>query len=416
MKKLSAALPLAALIAAACSDNGTSPSQPGVYQTPMSAASALAGTNMHVMSLRGAPQGGGVSTQATGIQYHGGPILVQTKVVAVYWANGTIYSGGPAAGTTGTGAQDASLVGFFLQNLGGSGYFNINTTYFDQVAGGHTVQNSVTYSQFWADNTNVPPANGSTVSDPTIQAEIIKGFNNGNLTYDPQTIYSVFTTGNTNLGGGFGTQYCAYHSNFTFNGQLVIYSVQPYVAQFLSACSNSTAAPNGDVPADAVINVLAHEIEESTTDYALNAWFDASGQENADKCAWNFGATYNNGTGVANMKIGTKDFLIQQNWVNSGNGGCLQSFGGTGGNQPPVAAFTSSCTASHLCTFNGTSSTDDVGVVSWIFKFGAGGKGGSKTGTIVTRQYEKAGTYIVALTVADAGGLTNTLTKNVKVR
>jgi len=40
--------------------------------------------------------------------------------------------------------------------------------------------------------------------------------------------------------------------------------------------------------------------------------------ENADKCAWKFGTTYTTANGQkANMKLGARDFLIQQNWVNA---------------------------------------------------------------------------------------------------
>ena len=353
---------------------------------------------------------------ATGIVYHGGPIIPVTKVAAIYWAASTIYNGGPAPGTKGAGSNDGSLVGYFLNHLGGSSYFNINTTYFDQVGAGHTVQNVVNYSQYWADNTSVPLANGSSVSNATIQAEIIKGFTSGNLTYDPTTVYSVFTLGNTNLGGGFGSQYCAYHGHFTWNSPQgakdVLYSAQPWVQQFPIGCSNGTTPPNGDAAADRVINVLAHEIEEATTDPDLNAWFDNAGQENADKCAWNFGTTYNNGTGLANMKIGTKDFLIQQNWVNQGNGGCLQGLSG-GTNQPPVAAFTWTCNSAHLCNFDGRSSTDDVGIVSWSWRRVSNGFLMS-TAPNFSRQFEKlTGTIDIRLTVTDGGGLSNSVIHSV---
>jgi PKD repeat protein len=361
------------------------------------------------MPLRGMLPIGGVSTQATGINYHGGPIVPFMKVQALYWGTTPVYTGGPTPGTTGTGAQDGSLIGHFLRNLGGSPYYNINTTYFDQVGGGHTVANSVTYTGFWADNQNVPPANGTTVTDPTMQAEIIRGFTTGNLSYDPQTIYAIFTKGNTNLGGGFGSQYCAYHGDFTWNGNVVLYSAQPYVGQFLNGCSNGTAAPNGDAAADAEVNVLAHEIEETNTDPQLNAWWDSfTGMENADKCAWTWGTTYNNGTGVANMNLGGKDFLVQQNWVNAGNGGCLKAYT-AGANQPPVAAFTSSCNnTTRVCNFNGSGSTDDVGIVSYSWNFGDGSAAG--TGITPSHTYATTGTFQVTLTVTDGGGLTDAVT------
>ena len=68
--------------------------------------------------------------------------------------------------------------------------------------------------------------------------------------------------------------------------------------------------------------MLVHEIEETHTDAMGNAWFDRRGYENADKCAWNFGTTKtaSNG-GIYNVTIGSRNYLIQQNWVNSGSGG-----------------------------------------------------------------------------------------------
>ena len=31
-----------------------------------------------------------------------------------------------------------------------------------------------------------------------------------------------------------------------------------------------------------------HELSEALTDPQLNAWYDSTGDENADKCAWTF--------------------------------------------------------------------------------------------------------------------------------
>jgi len=51
------------------------------------------------------------------------------------------------------------------------------------------------------------------------------------------------------------------------------------------------------------------------TDEDLNAWSFLNGMENADKCAWTFGTEYTTGNGgTANVKIGSMDYLIQQNW------------------------------------------------------------------------------------------------------
>ncbi len=74
-------------------------------------------------------------------------------------------------------------------------------------------------------------------------------------------------------------------------------------------------------------SVMAHELEETVTDPDLNAWYDNKGAENADKCAWIFGATSaaNNGSKY-NVMLGGKQYLIQQNWVNASGGYCSISY------------------------------------------------------------------------------------------
>ncbi|MBV9774624.1 MAG: hypothetical protein JO040_11775, partial [Gemmatimonadetes bacterium] len=262
---------------------------------------------------------------STGITYHGGPVLqTGTKVAAIYWASAPIYTGGPTPGTTGTGVSDGSLVGHFLRNIGGSPYFNINSSYTD--GAGLKIVNAVAYTQFWANNTNVP-ADGANVTDAQMASMLQAGFNSGALVYDPSTLYTIFTAGKVNLGGGFGTQYCAYHTHATITiagvARTVLYAAQPYNYAYPSACTSGLKSPNNDPGADAEVSTLVHEIEETTTDMMGNAWYDRRGYENADKCAWTWGTTYTTANGgVANMNLGGKDFLVQQNWINSGSGGC----------------------------------------------------------------------------------------------
>lgn len=259
----------------------------------------------------------------TGISYHGGPIIYTQQVAAIYWSSRTIYAGGPAPGTVGPGSADGSLVGFFLSNLGGSPYYNINTTYYDGT--NSPVQNSVTYTQYWASNTDVPLA-GIPVSDAQIQQQIVSGFTSGALPYDPNTLYLVFSDALVDLGGGFGVLYCAYHGHFDWNGNDVKYAAMPHDIDFPD-CNALNGSPNDDPAADAEVNTIAHETEETNTDEDLNAWYDDAGNENADKCAWTFGSTYTAANGAtANMTIGGKDFLVQENWVNAGSGGCVLSW------------------------------------------------------------------------------------------
>lgn len=274
------------------------------------------------LNAAGAKSGGG-----TGITYHGGPVLqAATNVAAVYWAAAPVYNGGPAAGTNGSGSGDGSLVGSFLRNIGGSAYFGINSSYTN--GSGLAINNIVNYTQFYANNVNVPAA-GASVSDAQMIAALQAAFNAGKLTYDASTLYAIFSAGTVNLGGGFGTSYCAYHTHGTVTiggvAKTVLYAAMPYNYAYPSACTSGLAAANGtlDPGADYEVNTLIHEIEETTTDMMGNAWYDRRGYENADKCAWTWGTvqTASNG-GKYNITVGGLNYLVQQNWKNTGSGGC----------------------------------------------------------------------------------------------
>ena len=256
------------------------------------------------------------------IIYHVGPIMPSPKVITIYWGATRIYTNSPAPGATGPGTNDNSLVGYFLRNLGGSTWWNINTAYWD-VSNGTVrhVPSAIPYSRFWAANILVP-AFGSSVPDASIRNIIKTGIVLGKIPFDDNAIYTVFSGSGVNLGGNFGPGgYCAYHNwfGFTWGGQTryLKYAVMPKAAE-LVACRglNQTISPNGDYAADILVNPLAHELTETVTDPVLNAWYDAADQENADKCQWTFGTTYTTPNGAkANVVVGSKNFLVQRNWA-----------------------------------------------------------------------------------------------------
>jgi hypothetical protein len=69
----------------------------------------------------------------------------------------------------------------------------------------------------------------------------------------------------------------------------------------------------------ALANVSGHELSEALTDSHLNAWTDASGAENSDKCAWAFGTpllSFSNGS----------EWKIQGNWSNAAFGSSSRGF------------------------------------------------------------------------------------------
>ena len=74
----------------------------------------------------------------------------------------------------------------------------------------------------------------------------------------------------------------------------------------------------------ALANVTSHELSETITDPRNGGWYDSSGAENGDKCAWTFNGTETFANGSS--------WKVQGNWSNAANdngatgyanGGCI---------------------------------------------------------------------------------------------
>jgi hypothetical protein len=169
---------------------------------------------------------------------------------------------------------------------------------------------------------------GTNLTDATLQTVVSTAITSGKLPKDANGVYFVLTSKEVNETSGFCTQYCGFHTHGTIGGVDIKYSFVGNAARCPASCAAQTASsPNGNVGADGMASVIAHELEETVTDPDLNAWYDSRGYENADKCAWTFGTTYNPGNGsMANMKLGNYDYLIQRNWVNASGGYCALQY------------------------------------------------------------------------------------------
>lgn len=105
---------------------------------------------------------------------------------------------------------------------------------------------------------------------------------------------------------------------------------------------------------------------------------------------------------------------------NPGNGSpnklLYMGFIGGGGppNNPPTAAFTWSCDASLLCSFDGTGSSDDIGVVSYAWSLANGNV--VKTSPTFNRQFTSSTTFDLTLTVTDGSGQTDAVTHTITVQ
>jgi hypothetical protein len=268
-----------------------------------------AGANGKVIhETRDNAKAAGAASAAQQIQYHGGPVMTGTTNAYYIWY-------GNWAGNTAT-----TILTDFANNIGGSPYFNINTTYYD--ASNVHVSNSVHYAGSTTDNYSQGAAN-TALSDSQIQAIVSSAITSGRLPKDASGVYFVLTSPDVHK-SGFCTSYCGWHTHANIAGTDIKYSfVGNPATQCPSSCSEqTTASPNGNIGADAMASIIAHELEEAVTDPDLNAWYDKRGAENADKCAWTFGTTYTANGALANVHLGARDYLIQRNWVNNGAGFC----------------------------------------------------------------------------------------------
>lgn len=252
--------------------------------------------------------GGGGSGGQYGIYYHGGPIMLGTT--SVYY----IYYGTWSA-------SQAAIFEDFASSLGGSPYFNMETTYWD--SNNNYVANSVRFGGATYD----AYSQGTSLSDSAIFSIVQTAIQNGSLPKDANGVYFVITSPDV-AKSGFCTSYCGWHTNGSFKGTDLKYSFVGDSDRCPSACSGqSGSSPNGDTGVDGAINIIAHELNEAVSDPDLNAWFDSFGRENADKCAWTWGTQYTAPNGSrANVHLGGRDYLLQENWVNAANVGCALAY------------------------------------------------------------------------------------------
>lgn len=253
----------------------------------------------------------GGTTSTSRISYRNGP-LIRTPVVYVIWYGNWNQANGS------DNAAGQQIVRDFLQNVGGSPYYLINTSY-------STPTYNITGSVIWGSETTNAYSNGSNLTDANIQTIVNNSITSGSLPYDANGVYFVLTSSDVAESSGFCSQYCGWHTAGTPSAGHVRYSFVGNAKRCLTSCAaQGTVSPNGNPGVDGMISIIAHELEETVTDPdPLSGWADITGAENADKCAWTFGHyQYQTANGSwANAHMGTRDYLIQRNLFHNLNGG-----------------------------------------------------------------------------------------------
>ncbi|WP_321474440.1 hypothetical protein [uncultured Paludibaculum sp.] len=258
-----------------------------------------------------APTAGGTNSLSP-ITNHGGPVMSGTITAYVIWYGNWNQGNGT---DTPAGQQ---IVRDFLSNVGNSPYFSINTTY-PGVSG--LVLRGAEYTD--------TGSQGTRLTDSKVKAVVSNAITKGLLPNDTNGVYFVLTSSNVSESSGFCSRYCGWHTYGTISSSNIKYSFVGNASRCLNGCAAQTISPNGNAGVDGMISVIAHELEEAATDPNLNAWYDSSGAENADKCAWTFGSTLTLLPSGAyyNMTLGSRNYLIQRN-LDATNSKCYVSLHG----------------------------------------------------------------------------------------
>jgi len=248
------------------------------------------------------------------LTYHNGPVIPTAYVVAIFW--------GPSFGTGGSDHNVAtSLTNYIDGNTSGAaGYgqtseFNVITQYYQTPPTKYITKSRFgTYSGSLFDS-STPPTN---VTDAALHTEVLKMTGNNPRT---DTIYEVFlpstsysSDGTATSCGGPHLTYCAYHGNFSYGSSDVKYASMPYPSCGGCQTSGWTVGQNFE-------HFISHETREAVTDPDGTAWWDRSGNEADDKCAWGPSPFTDSSTGT---NVDGSAFAYQYEWSNA-NSGCVKT-------------------------------------------------------------------------------------------
>lgn len=246
----------------------------------VSPASASSHAGPHLLKIR---KPGVSAALASNLINHGGPVQTAPAVYVVFWGWASDPSG------------EQTYLTNFLSSAGGTSWLSSVNQY--------GASSSAHLAGTWSDTASVP----THPTDAQIQSEASNASTHF-ATGTSVNVQIVVATPTGHSTSGFGTQWCAYHGAVSAKPNIT-YTDLPYMTDAGFSCGEGSVNSPGTL--DGVSIVEGHEMGETITDPLLNAWFDASGQENGDKCAW---------TGLHNITTARGTFAVQPLWSNAISG------------------------------------------------------------------------------------------------
>lgn len=245
---------------------------------------------------------------------HGGSEMPNPQFRAIYWNAAVANSTATSLGYATIKDQIDGFVNVFADNLDYSGSATADYSIVQQYGSNNPISALLPNLGYRVDT----QPTRTKITDTGIQTYLAGLFSSGAETPDPSTLYGLYFPSGMRVslqGGASCSAFCGYHSHFAYNGMLIKYAVFPYTN--CAACSVA-----GKSVADILTIVTSHEIREAVTDALGTAWYDSTGREADDKCAWHNLYQMSNG-----------GFWVQPEYSNGGTvtrGGVTATYPGPG--------------------------------------------------------------------------------------
>jgi hypothetical protein len=269
-------------------------------------------------SIAKAPPSGSKATVSSPVSYNGGPVMPSVSKIVLLWYGNWNQSNGTDTPAGQQIIRDA-IWGLSVSNSINN-YSGITTGYssslgnYSQTGGASVTQASASaIVEFTQATSNT--YGGKTLSDSSIYS-LVKAYAG---TGDPNAIYLVLSSSDISESSGFLTRYCGWHTFGSVGNNKIKYGFIGNPNRSLSACAVQNTSPNGNAAVDAMVSVIAHELVETVNDPLLNAWYNSSGSESSDLCAWTYGSQLHQASNGSywNMSLPTangasRNYLLQR--------------------------------------------------------------------------------------------------------
>ncbi len=179
-------------------------------------------------------------------------------------------------------------------------------------------------SGVWVDESAASPSAATPAQLGTEAVKAASHFGNTTAASNRNAQYDIISPHGTNPDNYRTGGFCAWHD---WNGDVgvsssvgdIAFTNMPYIVDVGTTCGENFINGGSAGTLDGISIVNGHEYSETITDQnPAGGWTNtASGEENADLCAWNQGP----GAPAANLSLGTGTFAMQSTWGNDGAGG-----------------------------------------------------------------------------------------------